>query len=81
MVITNSIGMKLDLMGLRNVSHRLTENDLNGPFQCYVKLRERRPKGPGIRHFEVAGLPDYTNKLAKPSLVPSRKQKANKKKQ
>ena len=38
-----------------------------------------RPQGPGIRQFDVAVLPDYTNRLAKSSLVPSRKQKENKK--
>ena len=58
MVITNSIGIKLDLMALRNVSHRLTEIDLNGPFQCYVKLRESETERPRNKQFEVAGLPD-----------------------
>ena len=31
-VITNPIGMKLDLMVLKSVSRRLTEIDLNNPF-------------------------------------------------
>ena len=37
-----------------------------------------RPKGPEIRQFYAAGMPDYRNKLAKLSLVPSRKQRKQK---